>query len=118
VVGAFLPDRSGRSKKAMSFILLQSAPSNPLLQFGPILLIFVIFYFLLFMPMQRQKKQQQKMLSELKSGDVVLTNGGIMGTIVAINEDDSIIVRVKPDGVKLQMARGAVASLVKPETKS
>jgi preprotein translocase subunit YajC len=41
-----------------------------------------------------------------------------MGTIVAINDDDSIIVRVKPDGVKLQMARGAVASLVKPETKS
>ena len=103
----------------MSFILLQSAPSNPLLQFGPILLIFVIFYFLLFMPMQRQKKQQQKMLSELKSGDVVLTNGGIMGTIVAINDDDSIVVRVKPDGVKLQMARGAVASLVKPpEAKS
>jgi preprotein translocase subunit YajC len=111
-------DGSGRIEKAMSFILLQSAPSNPLLQFGPIVLIFVIFYFLLFMPMQRQKKQQQKMLSELKSGDVVLTNGGIMGTIVAINDDDSIIVRVKPDGVKLQMARGAVASLVKPETKS
>jgi preprotein translocase subunit YajC len=109
---------SGRTEKAMSFILLQTAPSNPLLQFGPILLIFVIFYFLLFMPMQRQKKKQQQMLAELKSGDVVLTNGGIIGTIVAINDDDSIIVRVKPDGVKLQMARGAVASLVKPDTKS
>jgi preprotein translocase subunit YajC len=102
----------------MSFILLQTAPSNPLLQFGPILLIFVIFYFLLFMPMQRQKKQQQKMLSELKAGDVVLTTGGILGTILSIGDDDSIIVRVKPDGVKLQMARGAVASLVKAEAKS
>lgn len=102
----------------MSFILLQSAPSNPLLQFGPILLIFVIFYFLLFMPMQRQKKQQAKMLAELKSGDVVITTGGVMGTIVSINDDDSIIVRVKPDGVKLQMARGAVASLVKADAKS
>jgi preprotein translocase subunit YajC len=103
----------------MSFILLQatSAP-NPILQFAPIVFIFVIFYFLLFMPMQRQKKQQQKMLAELKTGDPVLTNGGIMGVVVAINEDDSIIVRVKPDGVKLQMARGSVASVVKPEAKS
>jgi len=102
----------------MSFILLQTAPSNPLLQFGPILLIFVIFYFLLFMPMQRQKKAQQKMLTELKAGDVVLTNGGIMGTIVAINEDDTMVLRVKPDGVKLQMARGSVSSKVNTEAKS
>ena len=103
----------------MSFILLQTAPaSNPILQFAPIVFIFVIFYFLLFMPMQRQKKQQQKMLAELKTGDPVLTNGGIMGVIVAINDDDSIVVRVKPDGVKLQMARGSVSSIVKSEAKS
>jgi len=48
----------------------------------------------------------------------VLTNGGIMGTIVAVNDDDTMIVRVKPDGVKLQMARGSVASKVNPEAKS
>ncbi len=103
----------------MSLILLQAtAASNPLLQFGPILLIFAIFYFLLFMPMQRQKKKQQQMLAGLKTGDIVLTNGGIMGTIVAINDDDTIVVRVKPDGVKLQMARGSVASMVNPEAKS
>lgn len=110
---------AGIPEKAMSFILLQSpAASNPLLQFGPILLIFVIFYFLLFMPMQRQKKQQAKMLAELKAGDAVLTNGGIMGTIVAVNDDDSLVVRVKPDGVKLQMARGSVASVVNTGSKS
>ncbi|MGO9240924.1 MAG: preprotein translocase subunit YajC [Bryobacteraceae bacterium] len=103
----------------MSLILLQATPaSNPLLQFGPILLIFAIFYFLLFMPMQRQKKKQQQMLAGLKTGDIVLTNGGIMGTIVAINDDDTVVVRVKPDGVKLQMARGSVASMVNPEAKS
>ena len=76
----------------MCLILLQATPaSNPLLQFGPILLIFAIFYFLLFMPMQRQKKKQQQMLAGLKTGDIVLTNGGIMGTIVAINDDDTIV---------------------------
>lgn len=82
------------------------------MQFIPIIAIFGIFYFLLFMPMQRQKKKQQKMLTELKTGDNVLTNGGIIGTIVSISDDDTLVLRVKPEGVKLQMARGSVASLL------
>jgi preprotein translocase subunit YajC len=97
----------------MSFLLLQSpGASSPLVQFLPIILIFGIFYFLLFLPMQRQKKQQKQMLAELKNGDVVLTNGGLVGTIVSISDDDTLVLRVKPDNVKLQFARGAVASLV------
>lgn len=107
----------------MSFLLLQSlgtggAPGGALLQFLPLLLIFGIFYFLLFVPMQKQKKAQQRMLSELKNGDSVLTNGGIIGIIVSINDDDSLILRVKPDNVKLQINRGAVASVLKLEGKS
>ena len=78
----------------------------------PILLIFAIFYFLLFLPMQRQKKQQQKMLRELQNGQVVLTNGGIVGTIVTISDDDTLVLRVKPDNIKLQVARSSVSSLV------
>jgi preprotein translocase subunit YajC len=83
----------------------------------PILLIFAIFYFLLFMPMQRQKKQQQKMLRELQNGNTVLTSGGIVGTIVSMQEDDTLVLRVKPDGVKLQVARSAVSSLFGGEGK-
>jgi preprotein translocase subunit YajC len=93
----------------LSFLLLQ-ASSNPLLGFLPILLIFAIFYFLLFLPMQRQKKQQQKMLTELKNGDVVLTNGGIIGTITEIRNDDTLILRVKPGDTRLQLVRSAVSS--------
>jgi preprotein translocase subunit YajC len=101
----------------MSFILLQAPPtSNPLLQFLPLVLIFGIFYFLLFLPMQRQKKKQQQMLGNLKSGDIVITNGGVVGTVVTLNDDDTIILRVKPDNVKLQFARGSVASLVEPKS--
>lgn len=97
----------------MSFILLQTPAAPPAwMQFIPIIAIFGIFYFLLFMPMQRQKKKQQKMLTELKTGDNVLTNGGIIGTIVSISDDDTLVLRVKPEGVKLQMARGSVASLL------
>jgi len=96
-------------------LLLQQTP-NSLVGFVPILLIFAIFYFLLFLPMQRQKKQQQKMLKELQNGNVVLTTGGIVGTIVSI-EDDTVVLRVKPDNIKLQVARSAVSNLVPQEVK-
>lgn len=103
----------------LSLILLQTAgpAANPLLQFLPIILIFGIFYFLLFLPMQKQKKQQKAMLAALKNGDNVMTNGGIVGTIVSVNDDDTLTIRVKPDNVKLQVARSAVASLIATEAK-
>ncbi len=82
----------------------------------PILLIFAIFYFLLFMPMQRQKKKQKKMLEELKSGDTVMTNGGIIGAVLKV-QDDRLILRVKPDNLKIEIARSAVANLVNQEAK-
>jgi preprotein translocase subunit YajC len=91
--------------------MIQSSPPNPLVSFAPILVIFAIFYFLLFMPMQRQKKQQQKMLKELQAGNVVLTSGGIVGTIVAL-EPDTLVLRVKPDNIKIQVARSSVSALV------
>ena len=71
-----------------------------------------IFYFLLFRPMQQQKKKQQKMLRDLQNGQVVVTSGGIVGTIVTIADDDTLVLRVKPDNVKLQVARSAVSNLV------
>jgi preprotein translocase subunit YajC len=97
----------------LAFLLQQTPPvsSNPALQFLPIVLIVVIFYFLVFMPMQRQKKQQAQMLSNLEAGSEILTTGGIVGTIVNIS-GDLLIVRVKPDNVKLQIARSAVSGLV------
>jgi preprotein translocase subunit YajC len=97
-------------------LFLQSASSNSLLGFLPILLIFGIFYFLLFMPMQRQRKQTQKMLAGLQNGNTVATSGGIIGTIVAI-EDDTLVLRVKPDNVKIQVARSSVSSMISGEGK-
>ena len=70
-----------------------------------------IFYFLLFLPMQLQKKQTAKMLAGLQNGDTVVTSGGIVGTIVTL-DDDTLVIRVKPDNVKLQVARSSVSSLV------
>ena len=92
----------------------QTSSPNSFLGFVPILAIFAIFYFLLFMPMQRQKKQQAKMLQSLQNGNVVLTTGGIVGTIVSM-DGDTLVLRVKPDNVKLQVARSAISSLVTGE---
>ena len=97
------------------FLILQQPSSNPIIGFLPLILIVGIFYFLVFMPMQRQKKQQQEMLKGLQNGNVVLTSGGLVGTVVTINNDDTLILRVKPDNVKLQVARSAVASLITEE---
>jgi len=97
-------------------VLLLQASSNPIVGFLPLLVIVAIFYLLVFMPMQKQKKQQAQMLKELQNGNVVLTTGGIVGTIVSINNDDTLILRVKPDNVKLQVARSAVSSLVTEKT--
>ena len=83
--------------------------------FLPVLLIFAIFYFLLFMPMQRQKKQTQRMLRELKNGDVVATSGGMVGTIVSM-EGDNLVLRVKPDNLKIQFLRSAVSGRLSEES--
>ena len=94
-------------------LLLQSADPNSLLGFLPMILIFGIFYFLLFLPMQRQKKAQKTMLAGLQSGQLVQTSGGMIGTIVSVNaEDDTLVLRVKPDNVKIQIARNAVAGVL------
>ena len=98
-----------------SLILLQLAiPSSSgalLAQVLPILLMIAIFYFLVFMPMRRQQAKTKEMLKSLQNGQTVLTSGGLVGIIVSV-DDDSLIIRIKPDNVKLQVARSAVTSVV------
>ncbi len=95
----------------LAFFLQQQPASNPAMSFLPLVFIVAIFYFLVFMPMQRQKKQQAQMLANLQTGSEVLTTGGIVGTIVSIS-DSMLVLRVKPDNVKLQVTRSAVSGLV------
>ena len=103
----------------LTFYVQTATPSGPLGSLAgllPILLIFGIFYFLLFMPMQKQRKQQKAMLASLQNGSEVVTSGGIVGTIVSIDED-KLVLRVKPDNVKIQVTRSSVASLGSGEVK-
>jgi preprotein translocase subunit YajC len=103
----------------LNLFLQPPAPAgSSLVGLLPILLIFGVFYFLLFLPMQRQKKNTQKMLAGLQNGNTVTTSGGIVGTIVAIDDDDqTLVLRVKPDNIKIQVTRAAVSSLISGEGK-
>ncbi len=94
-------------------LLLQGGATNSFSFALPLVLMFGIMYFLLFLPMQRQKKQTQKMLAELKSGDSVVTSGGIVGTVTTL-EKDTVVIRVKPDNLKLQVTRASISGLVPP----
>jgi len=84
------------------------------LGFAPLIFIFGIFYFLLIMPQQRRQKKWQAMLNELKTGDKIVTTGGLRGTIVAI-KDDYLHLRVPPDNLRIEVSRGSVASVTTPE---
>jgi preprotein translocase subunit YajC len=87
---------------------VQAAPSGIAL-FLPLILIMVIFYFLMILPAQRRQKKVTEMLKALKTGDKVITNGGIYGTIVGL-EDEAVQLRVA-EQVKMKVARSAIAGL-------
>lgn len=78
-------------------------------QFVPLVAILAIFYFLLILPAQRQRKRMQELLSALKTGDRVITTGGIYGTIVGM-KDNVVQLRIA-DQVKVDVLRSAIAGL-------
>jgi len=73
-------------------------------------IIFAMFYFVLILPQQRKQKKWQAMLSELKTGDKIVTSGGLRGTIIGL-KDDAVTLRVPPDNLKLEVSRGSVVSV-------
>ncbi|MFQ5719930.1 MAG: preprotein translocase subunit YajC [Acidobacteriota bacterium] len=80
-------------------------PSVDLIMFGTIALI---FYFLLIAPARKQRKQQNEMLSQIKNGDKVVTNGGIHGKIAGVT--DQIVQLRIADGVKIEINKSAISS--------
>lgn len=78
------------------------------------LLFFVALYFLMIAPNQKKQKKWQEMLTALKSGDKVTTNGGIRGTVLSV-KDDVVVLRILPDGVKLEFVKSAIASVTTPD---
>ena len=84
---------------------------------APLIFIFAIFYFLLILPQQRRQKKWQGMLDQLKTGDKVVTSGGLRGTIIAL-KDDSVHLRVPPDNLRMEVTKASVLSVTTAEDES
>jgi preprotein translocase subunit YajC len=72
-----------------------------------IIVMFVVMYFFMIRPQQRKEKQRQKMIADLKKGDKVLTNSGMIGTIWGMK--DNIIVLKFDEEVKIEFLKSAIA---------
>jgi preprotein translocase subunit YajC len=83
----------------------------------PILLVIPVLYLLMIRPQQKRQKQWQAMLAAIKAGDRVTTAGGIRGVILSI-KDDVIVIRVAPDGIKLEVAKSAIAAVTTQDSVS
>ena len=102
-------------KNMFAALILQSAGgASSLGMLFPIILMVAVFYFLLLAPQQRRQKKWQAMVNELKTGDKVITNGGLRGTIISI-KDDAVQLRVPPDNLRLEVERSSIASVAKQE---
>jgi len=109
----------------MTFSTLAHAEAAPGAQGGvtpfiPLILIFGIFYFLILRPQQKKQKEQQVFLSNLKRGDMVITNAGIIGTLRTLNE--KFVTLEVDEGVCIKVLRGQIAesaaNLNKEESKA
>ena len=79
--------------------------------FVPFIFIFIIMYFVMFRPQKKRQEQQQKLIASLKTGDRVVTNGGIHGLISNV-KDTTVIVKVA-DNVKIEMDKSAITTVLK-----
>jgi preprotein translocase subunit YajC len=84
-------------------------------QLLPIVIILAIAYLIILRPANNQRKQLQEMIKNLKSGDRIVTSGGLYGTIVGL-KGDRIQVRIA-ENVKVEMSRNAVTALQESETE-
>lgn len=85
----------------------QAQTVNPIVNFVPLIFIFIIFYFLLIRPQKAKEKEHQKMLTNLNKNDEVVTSSGIHGTIVNV-KDKTVILRID-DNVKIELEKNCIS---------
>jgi preprotein translocase subunit YajC len=81
-----------------------------LTSFMPLILIIVIMYFLILRPQQRKVKQHQELIKALRRGDTVITNGGLIGKVTKVVDDDQVEVEIA-DGVRVRQMRSMVSDV-------
>ena len=79
-------------------------------QFVPLILVFAIMYFLILRPQQRKLRQHRDMVAALKRGDEIITNGGLIGRVVSVR-DDEVDVEIAQN-VRVRVVRGMISQVV------
>jgi preprotein translocase subunit YajC len=87
--------------------------ANSMLAFLPMVLVFVIFYLLIIMPQRKKQKKHMEMVNNLRSGDRIITTGGIFGTIMGV-QPDRIELKVSAN-VKIDITKSAVGAILGAE---
>lgn len=80
-------------------------------QFVPLILIFGIMYFLLIRPQQQKMKQHKKMVDSLRRGDQIVTQGGLIGKVSKVKDDNEVEVELA-EGVKVRVVRSTIAQVM------
>ena len=80
-------------------------------QFVPLILIFAIMYFLLIRPQQKKMKEHQAMVAALRRGDTVITQGGVIGKVSKVKDDNELELEIA-DGVRIRVVQNTIASVV------
>lgn len=96
-------------------LLAQTAPPagpSGAMSFIPFLCIGIIFYFLIIRPQSKRQKELQSLIASLKTGDKVVTNGGIHGMIANVKEGTTLILKIA-DNVKIEIDKSAIAAVDK-----
>lgn len=94
-----------------------AAPAqNPLMQFLPLVVVFVIFYFLMIRPQKKKYDQEQALLKELAKGDEIYTKSGLIGTIHGMT--DTVVTVEVSEGVRFKVLKSQVAGLYKNLTET
>ena len=84
---------------------------SPILQFLPLVFLFVIFYFLIIRPQQKKTKDHAQMLSTIDKNDEVVTVGGVHATVVSVGEKTAIL-RIA-DNVKIEIEKASITQVTK-----
>lgn len=80
-------------------------------QFLPLILIFAIMYFLLIRPQQKKVKEHQAMVSALRRGDQVVTQGGLIGKVTKVKDDNEVEVELA-EGVKVRVVQSTISQVI------
>ncbi len=104
----------------ISDAMAQSADSasGGILSFLPLVILFVVFYFLLIRPQQKKAKHHKNMVAELKKGDEIITNGGVLAKITDVGENfltceiaEKVEIKIQSNAVSTVLPKGTIKSL-------